>query len=101
MKNPFVMMALMAAAMTAAFRENAYRDAGMSLPGVGGRGSRGPAGKAQPAGTKLILRFYKAKHGMKAQSVEDALEWYRTYNPQPKATAVLRRAPRLPVKLAA
>lgn len=100
MKNPFVMMALMAAAMSEAFRENAYRKAGMAMPA--GRGSsRGPAGKAQPAGTKLILRFYKAKHGIKAKSTEEALEWYRTYDPQPKATAVLRRAPRLPVKLAA
>lgn len=99
MKNPFVMMAVMAAAMTAAFRENKYRDAGVSLPGSS-RG-RGSVGKRNPAGTKAVLRFYKAKHGLKAKSVEEALGWYRSYNPQPKATAVLRRAPLLPVKLAA
>lgn len=99
MKNPFVMMALMAAAMAEAFRENKYRDAGMAMPG--GRGRSRQQGKAQPAGTKLILRFYKAKHGIKAKNVEEALEWYRTYDPQPKAEAALRRAPRLPVKLAA
>ena len=80
MKNPFVMMAMMAAAMSAAFRENSYRNAGMSLPSVGGR-SRIP-GKRNPAGTKTVMRFYKAKHGTKAQSVSDAWEWYRTYNPQ-------------------
>lgn len=93
MKNPFVMMALMAAAMTAAFRENAYRDAGVALPGGGGR-SRGPVGKRNPAGTKAVLRFYKAKHGMKAQSVEDALEWYSAYLAEKDAAVRKREAAR-------
>ena len=78
MKNPFAMMALMAATMAAAFRENAFRDAGMALPGGGGK-SRAP-GKRNPAGTKQILRFYKAKHGTKAPTVEEALAWYRAYH---------------------
>lgn len=98
MKNPFAMMAMMAAAMSAAFRENAYRSAGMALPQ--GRGRSRIEGKRNPAGSKLVMRFFKAKHGVKADSIEDAMEWYRNYEPKPKATAV-QRAPRLPVKLAA
>jgi hypothetical protein len=96
MKNPFVMMAMMAAAMSAAFRENAYRDAGMPLP-TGRSKSRIP-GKPNPAGSKQVMRFYKAKHGVKAGSVAEAWEWYRAYNPQPIAKAGLRR---VPLKLAA
>ena len=77
MKNPFAMMAIMAAAMGAAFRENAYRDAGMSLPAGGGR-SRMP-GKARPAGSKFLMRAFKAKHGHKPASIEQAREWYAAY----------------------
>lgn len=65
MKNPFVMMAVMAAAMMEAFKENKYRDAGIPMP-TPGRGSRGQVGKRNPAGTKFILRAFKVKHGHKA-----------------------------------
>lgn len=99
MKNPFVMMALMAAAMSDAFRENKYRDAGIALP-LGSTRSR-MQGKKQPAGTKQVMRFYRAKHGVKATSAEEAREWYANYNPHPVAKAELRRAPRLQMKLAA
>lgn len=77
MKNPFAMMAMMAAAMSAAFRENAYRNAGMSMPA--GRSKGRVVGKRNPAGTKFVMRCYKAKHGNKAQSVQEAWEWYRGY----------------------
>lgn len=99
MKNPFVMMALMAAAMAEAFRENKYRDAGLSMPNSRSRGRT--QGKKQPAGSKMIMRFYRAKHGVKATSAEEAREWYANYDPHPVAKAELRRAPRLPMKLAA
>lgn len=99
MKNPFAMMAMMAAAMSAAFRENAYRDAGMALPS--GRSRSRVQGPRNAAGSKLVLRAYKAKHGTKAHSVEEALEWYRNYEPQPKAQAAVVYAPRLPAKMAA
>lgn len=90
MKNPFVMMAVMAAAMSAAFRENAFRDAGMALPTGGGRSRI--QGKRQPAGTKTIMRFYRAKHGAKARSAEEAHEWYSTYLAEQDAKVRLRDA---------
>jgi hypothetical protein len=86
MKNPFAMMAMMAAAMSLAFRENAYRNAGLSLP-MKARGSRGPAGKPNPAGAKLVMGFYKAKHGRKAESLEEARDWYRSYLAEQDAKA--------------
>ena len=92
MKNPFVMMAMMAAAMSAAFRENAYRDAGMALPGGGGKGRH--VGKRNPAGTKQVMRFYKAKHGTKAASVEEAWTWYRGYLKEQDAAQRQREAQR-------
>lgn len=74
MKNPFVMMALMAAAMSAAFSENAQRDAGIKMPSFGGHGSREP-GKRNPAGTKMVRKFYRNKHGVKADR-QEAVKWY-------------------------
>ena len=79
MKNPFVMMAVMAAAMSEAFRENKMRDLGLPMPMGGGSRSRGPVGKRNHAGSKFILRAYKAKHGTKARNVEEAREWYAGY----------------------
>lgn len=73
MKNPFVMMALMAAAMTAAFRENRARDTGVKLPN-GGIRYREP-GHRNPAGTKMIRRFYRNKFGVKGTR-EEAVKWY-------------------------
>lgn len=104
MKNPFVMMALMASAMAAAFRENAYRDAGMSLPG--GRGKSRIPGKKNAAGSKLIKRFYRAHHGKKADDFEEARTWYAQYlsdaDARVREQEAKRRAAReAPLKLAA
>lgn len=90
MKNPFALMAVMAAAMTAAYRENAYRDAGVPLPT--GRGRTRIAGKKHAAGTKLLMRFYKAHHGEKASSVEEARQWYTNYLHDLDVKAVKRDA---------
>jgi hypothetical protein len=104
MKNPFVAMAIMAAAMMEAFREDKYRDAGMKLPTSRGR-SRLP-GKPRPAGAKLIMGFYKAKHGMKAASLAEARAWYSGYlaekDAKVRAAEAARKADRrAPLKLAA
>lgn len=77
MKSPFAMMALMAAAMASAFRENAYRDAGVALPT--GRGRSRIAGKKNAPGSKLLMRYYKAHHGDKASDIEEARRWYAQY----------------------
>lgn len=76
MKNPFVQMALIAAAMVAAFRENAYRNAGLDVPGSSR--SRGAVGKRNPTGSKFLRRAYKAKHGARG-SYDEALAWYGNY----------------------
>ena len=73
MKNPFVQMAIMAAAMAAAFRENDQRDAGIRIPNFGH--ARGASGPRNPAGTKMIRKFYRNKHGVKADRAE-AVQWY-------------------------
>lgn len=104
MKNVFVQMAIMAAAMMEAFRENKMRDSGMSLPKGRSRG-RIP-GKAKPAGSKIIMRFYKAKHGTKAGSFEEAREWYAGYlaaaDAKVREIEATRKAARKPtMKLAA
>lgn len=87
MKNPFVMMAMMAAAMAEAFRENKLRDAGLWNPASASKGSRGPVGKRNPAGAKFVMRAYKAKHGHKADSYEQAWEWYSAYLREKDAAA--------------
>lgn len=92
MKNPFALMAVMAAAMAAAFRENAYRDAGLALPGGKGRGRI--AGKKNPAGAKQIKRFYRAHHGYKAESYAQAIEWYSGYLSDKDAAVRARDAAR-------
>ena len=104
MKNPFAMMAIMAAAMSSAFRENAYRDAGVPLPQ--GRGRSRIQGKKNLAGTKAVLRYFKAKHGHKADSPEQAREWYAGYLSKQDANVrrqeAARKAARRPeLKLAA
>ena len=75
MKNPFVQMAIIAAAMSSAFQENVLREAGSFMHTSGGRGSRGEPGPRNPAGTKLLRQFYRAKHGIKGTR-EEALKWY-------------------------
>lgn len=76
MKNPFIQMAIIAAAMTAAFSENVAREAGMQIPQF--RGGHGVPGPRNPAGTKLIRKFYRNKHGYKADR-EEAVKWYSQY----------------------
>jgi len=75
MKNPFVQMAILAAAMAAAFQENRARDNGI-FPKGHGHGARGEPGKRNPAGSKLVRKFYRNHHGYKA-SYKVANEWYR------------------------
>lgn len=64
MQNPFQMMAVMAAAMSAAFSENKARDAGMSMPvfhsGNHGGSSKGYQHQHNPAGSKLARKWAKA-----------------------------------------
>lgn len=42
---------------------------------------RMPIEGGNPAGTKQIRKFYKAKHSMKA-TAREALAWYANWNPQ-------------------
>lgn len=35
----------------------------------------------QPAGTKLVRRFFRAKTGEKAKTGSEARKWYRAYQP--------------------
>lgn len=67
MKNPFIQMAIIAAAMTAAFRENAMRDAGQFGKGRGGNGHPGSkpgnSGKRNPAGSKIARKFIEHNGG--------------------------------------
>ena len=60
MKNPFAAMAVMAAAMMEAFRENKYRDAGIGLP-KGRSRSRIGAHTAPRNARSLRLKAYKAQ----------------------------------------
>lgn len=98
-------MAMMAAAMSAAFREDRYRSAGMQLPGARSR-SRAP-GPKRPAGAKLLRRYYKAHHGVKPESLEEARRWYAahraTQDAAVRATEAKRKAARAlsPLPLAA
>jgi len=38
-----------------------------------------------PPGTKMLRRFYRAKHGVKANSLKKLLTWWDTFNPTPGA----------------
>lgn len=105
MKNPFIEMAVMAAAMMEAFREDKMRSLGLPVGGTS-RGSRGPVGKRNPAGSKFILRAYRAKHGTKAQTIEEARAWYAGYlaaaDAKVREIEATRKAARKPaMKLAA
>lgn len=104
MKNPFVAMAIMAAAMMEAFREDKMRSLGLPIGGST-RGGRGPVGKRNPAGSKFILRAYRAKHGVKTD-IETARDWYAGYlaaaDAKVREIEATRKAARKPVmKLAA
>ena len=35
--------------------------------------------KRRPAGSKMVVRFFKAKHGVKPETLADAWMWYRLY----------------------
>ena len=77
MKNPFVAMAALAALMESAFRENILRERfGEGVNQIPGRTRTRIPGRRNPAGAKIIRRFYRAKHGVKA-SYPEALAWYR------------------------
>ena len=80
MRNPFTAMALLAAAMVAAFREDRYRSAGMKVPE--GRGRSRERGPKNPAGAKRIRRYYRAHHGVKSENYEEARRWYAEYRPR-------------------
>lgn len=71
MKNPFVQMTLVAAAMAMAFRENILRDSGVPIGAPKYRG-RGPK---NPPGTKMLRQFYRNKHGVRG-TAEEARKWY-------------------------
>jgi hypothetical protein len=47
-----------------------------------------------PAGTKALLRYFKAKNGVRAESVEKAREWYALYLADAYAKARKREAER-------
>lgn len=81
-------MALFYASMAAAWKENKYRDAGIALPASKSR-SRTP-GPKRPAGSKMLARFYKAKHGIKPRDIEEARRWYAGY--LAKQDAAVRRS---------
>lgn len=36
-------------------------------------------GQKHPAGAKLLLQWFKAKHGVKAESLDEARRWYAGY----------------------
>ena len=46
--------------------------------------------EVNPAGTKAVLRFYKAHHGTHAETVAEAWKWYRALHAD-KERAVLKR----------
>lgn len=100
-------MALMAAAMVAAFREDRYRSAGIPLPKSRCRSRL--KGRGKPAGSKMLIRFYKAKHGTKPASMEEARAWWAAYLADEDAAVrareekrkAERRARRHPLPLAA
>lgn len=73
MKNPFVQMAVIAAAMSAAFKENTQRAAGIKIPQF--HTGPGVPGPPNPAGTKMVRKFYRNKHGVKGDR-QEALKWY-------------------------
>lgn len=43
--------------------------------------------EVNPPGTKMLLKWFKAKHGIHAESVEAARTWYRNYDPKAHAPA--------------
>ena len=47
-----------------------------------------------PAGTKAILRFYKAHHGTHAATMEEARAWYAKLHFEKEAAVIKREAER-------
>lgn len=89
MKNPFVIMAAMAAAALAATREAALRDFKIQKFGddgfgnyvsAGGSASRGSPGPRNPAGAKLIRKFYRNKFGVRG-TWKEAAAWHQEARP--------------------
>jgi hypothetical protein len=57
-------------------------DIGYRQPKWGRNRDKNKAGarhKRNPAGTKMVMRFFKAKQGAKANTVAEAWAWYRIY----------------------
>jgi len=40
-----------------------------------------------PPGTKMLKRFYRAKHGCKPGNIKELLAWWRSFNPTPPRRA--------------
>ena len=78
MKNPFVEMKILAAAMAAAFRENTLRNLKLYSYEIPIRNRIN--GRRNPAGAKLIRQFYRAKFGAKAD-YQEAADWHRSEKP--------------------
>lgn len=85
MKNPFVQMAVIAAAMMAAFSENAARDSAGYNSAAGKSGHPGSKKhyhhQHNPTGSKFLRRAYKAKTGLRG-TYREAAEWYAQHNPK-------------------
>ena len=80
MKNPFVQMAILAAAMAAAFQEDRARGGVPDMSSFGGHSGRGPAGPRNPAGSKIVRKFYRNHHGVKGD-YDEGRKWYAELRP--------------------
>lgn len=56
--------------------------------------------KRRPAGSKMVVRFFKAKHGVKPETIVDAWMWYRLYLADMDKAARKREADRKIARLA-
>lgn len=81
MRNPFVMAKLMAAHLALLTRD-AVRglphddESRLTIPALPGGRGRGSPGPRNPAGSKIIRRFYRNKFGAKA-NYKTACDWHR------------------------
>lgn len=78
MKNPFVAMAAMAAAQAAAIREHILREfkLGPGWRNFSGASSARVPGRRNPAGAKLIRKFYRNKFRMRG-TWKEAAAWHQ------------------------
>ena len=73
MKNWFLMMA---ATMVAAMKSYFKRGGSMQRSGTMRRGSVGPVGRRNPAGSKVLRAAYKAAQGQRG-TYDQSAKWYR------------------------